>query len=203
MPCQATIAWAKSIKQRTRSGLSVYEHSMLREACAAVLHALSLAPACRRFVELSFERVGLPIRWEGPTGVDEVGVLAQGPCEGRILVTIRADFFRPVEVSLLLTRIIPMLPSWAVHFACVPAVLPPFPRQTISARACISSNISCTAACVSKTELMDGCAQGTLSGNPSKAFTELGWRPYVTVRQLVNEMVDADMALAMEAQAQH
>ena len=42
-----------------------------------------------------------------------------------------------------------------------------------------------------------------MMGNPSKASAELGWRRDITVRQLVNEMVDADMALAVDAQKQH
>jgi GDP-D-mannose dehydratase len=52
-------------------------------------------------------------------------------------------------------------------------------------------------------EQVTGCAQGTMTGNPSKASAELGWRRDISVRQLVHEMVDADMALAMNAQAQH
>ena len=48
-----------------------------------------------------------------------------------------------------------------------------------------------------------GCAQGTMTGNASKVSKELGWRRVITVRQLVNEIVNVDMALAMETQAQH
>ena len=42
-----------------------------------------------------------------------------------------------------------------------------------------------------------------MMGNTSKASAELGWRRDITVRQLVNEMVDADMALTVDPQKQH
>ncbi|MBL8785009.1 MAG: GDP-mannose 4,6-dehydratase [Deltaproteobacteria bacterium] len=51
----------------------------------------------RELVELAFERVGLPLTWEGH-GVDEVG---RGP-DGRVLVAIDPAYFRPAEVDLLL-----------------------------------------------------------------------------------------------------
>lgn len=54
---------------------------------------------CRQFIELAFQRVGMPIRWQGPTGVDERGVVAGGSQAGRIVVTISPDFFRPEEVT--------------------------------------------------------------------------------------------------------
>jgi len=53
--------------------------------------------AVRELVELAFERVGLPLTWEGH-GVDEVG---RGP-DGRVLVAIDPAYFRPAEVDLLL-----------------------------------------------------------------------------------------------------
>ena len=65
-------------------------------------------------MELAFEHVGLPIRWEGPKGVEEVGVLARGLDAGRVLVTICADFFRPVEVkpaAVPAPMLLPLSPS--------------------------------------------------------------------------------------------
>ncbi len=53
---------------------------------------------CRQFVELAFERVGMPIRWQGPPGVGERGVVAGGGQAGRTVVTISPHFFRPEEV---------------------------------------------------------------------------------------------------------
>eukprot|EP00455_Lapot_gusevi_P057853 TRINITY_DN997_c0_g1_i3.p1 TRINITY_DN997_c0_g1~~TRINITY_DN997_c0_g1_i3.p1 ORF type:complete len:392 (-),score=126.41 TRINITY_DN997_c0_g1_i3:56-1231(-) len=50
----------------------------------------------REFVEKAFARVGLPITWEG-SGVDEVG---KGP-DGRVLVKVNPQYFRPTEVDLL------------------------------------------------------------------------------------------------------
>ncbi len=51
----------------------------------------------RKFVELVFQEVGLPIEWKG-IGLDEKGY---GP-DGRILVEISPQFFRPAEVDLLI-----------------------------------------------------------------------------------------------------
>jgi GDPmannose 4,6-dehydratase len=81
----------------------------------------------REFCELAFERVGLPLRWEG-AGRDERGV---GP-DGRVLVSVDARYFRPSEVDLLL-------------------------------------------------------------GDAAKAHAELGWKPKVGFRQLVDLMVDQDV----------
>ena len=50
-------------------------------------------------MELAFERVGMPIRWQGPKGVEETGVMAGGSQAGRTVVTISPHFFRPVEVT--------------------------------------------------------------------------------------------------------
>ena len=49
-----------------------------------------------QFVEMAFEGAGMPIRWQGPKGVDEMGVVA----EGRTVVTVSPNFFRPVEVTV-------------------------------------------------------------------------------------------------------
>ena len=51
----------------------------------------------REFCELAFARVGLPLRWSG-SGVDEKGL---GP-DGRVLIEIDPEFFRPAEVDALI-----------------------------------------------------------------------------------------------------
>jgi GDPmannose 4,6-dehydratase len=51
----------------------------------------------REFCEAAFERVGLPLTWEGE-GVDEVG---RGP-DGQTLVQVEPRYFRPAEVEYLL-----------------------------------------------------------------------------------------------------
>lgn len=50
-------------------------------------------------MELAFERVGMPIRWQGPKGVDETGVVAEGSQAGRTVVVISRQYFRPAEVT--------------------------------------------------------------------------------------------------------
>ncbi len=52
----------------------------------------------RKFVELSFQAVGMDILWEGK-GVDEKG---RDRATGRIIVEISPEFFRPAEVDLLI-----------------------------------------------------------------------------------------------------
>lgn len=51
----------------------------------------------REFVEKCFDQVGLKIHWEGK-GLDEVGL----DQHGKAVVRIKADYFRPAEVDLLL-----------------------------------------------------------------------------------------------------
>ncbi len=51
----------------------------------------------REFATAAFERVGLPLTWEGE-GVNEKGI---GP-NGRVLVAVDPVYFRPAEVDLLL-----------------------------------------------------------------------------------------------------
>ncbi len=51
----------------------------------------------REFCDLAFARVGLPLRWTG-TGLDEKGHAA----DGRVLVEIDPEFFRPAEVDALI-----------------------------------------------------------------------------------------------------
>lgn len=51
----------------------------------------------REFCALAFERAGLPLTWRGE-GADEQGVDA----DGRVLVRVDPNYFRPAEVDLLL-----------------------------------------------------------------------------------------------------
>ena len=51
----------------------------------------------REFCEVAFGHIGLPITWQGK-GVDERGV---GP-DGRVLIEVDPNYFRPAEVDLLL-----------------------------------------------------------------------------------------------------
>jgi len=51
----------------------------------------------RKFVEMAFNEVGLPIQWKGK-GVEEKGM---GP-DGRVLIEVSPQFFRPAEVDLLI-----------------------------------------------------------------------------------------------------
>jgi GDPmannose 4,6-dehydratase len=52
----------------------------------------------RRFAELVFQRLGLPLVWEG-SGREEKGVDLK---TGRVLIRVDAKYFRPAEVDLLL-----------------------------------------------------------------------------------------------------
>lgn len=52
----------------------------------------------REFVELAFVKVGIDIEWSG-TGIDEIGVNKEN---GKVLVKINKEFFRPAEVDILL-----------------------------------------------------------------------------------------------------
>ncbi len=64
------------------------------------MHAVTLrVPACRKFAELAFARAGIPIRWEGPPGVTEVGIISEGEKAGEVVVRISPKYFRPSEVS--------------------------------------------------------------------------------------------------------
>jgi GDPmannose 4,6-dehydratase len=51
----------------------------------------------REFCEISFGHIDIPIRWQG-RGVDEKGL---GP-DGRVLIEVDPNYFRPAEVDLLL-----------------------------------------------------------------------------------------------------
>lgn len=52
----------------------------------------------REFVEKSFAKVGIKIKWQG-SGVDEVGINEEN---GKVVVKINEKFFRPAEVDLLI-----------------------------------------------------------------------------------------------------
>lgn len=51
----------------------------------------------REFCELAFKEIGVDIKWQGE-GADEVGVDG----DGRTLIKINPEFFRPAEVDILL-----------------------------------------------------------------------------------------------------
>lgn len=50
----------------------------------------------RKFIEMAFEKVGIPIEWKG-TGVDEKGYNQKG----EVVIEIDPRYFRPTEVELL------------------------------------------------------------------------------------------------------
>ena len=52
----------------------------------------------REFVELSFQEVGIEIKWQG-IGIDEKGIDASS---GKVIVEVDKKYFRPAEVELLL-----------------------------------------------------------------------------------------------------
>lgn len=52
----------------------------------------------REFVETAFDKVGIKVEWSGE-GVDEVG---RDASNGRVIVKVNRDFFRPAEVDILL-----------------------------------------------------------------------------------------------------
>jgi GDPmannose 4,6-dehydratase len=59
--------------------------------------ATGVAISVRKFVEKVFEKVGIPIKWEGQ-GVDEVGKIESG----EVVIRIDPKYFRPTEVPFLL-----------------------------------------------------------------------------------------------------
>ena len=52
----------------------------------------------REFVEIAFSKVGIELEWSGK-GVDEVG---KNRADGKTLVKVNKEFFRPAEVEILL-----------------------------------------------------------------------------------------------------
>ena len=47
---------------------------------------------------MAFRRVGMPIRWQGPEELGEVGTIAEGRHAVRVVVTVSPQLLRPVEV---------------------------------------------------------------------------------------------------------
>lgn len=52
----------------------------------------------REFVEIAFSKIGIELEWSGQ-GVDEVG---KNKADGKTLVKVNKEFFRPAEVEILL-----------------------------------------------------------------------------------------------------
>jgi GDPmannose 4,6-dehydratase len=52
----------------------------------------------REFVQLTFEEIGINLKWEG-TGVNEKGIDTK---TGKVLVEVDKEYFRPTEVELLI-----------------------------------------------------------------------------------------------------
>jgi GDPmannose 4,6-dehydratase len=59
--------------------------------------ATGVMTTVRRFVELSFQEIGMSIEWQG-AGLHEKGI---DPATGRVIVEISPQFFRPAEVDFL------------------------------------------------------------------------------------------------------
>lgn len=52
----------------------------------------------RKFVELSFQVLGIDIKWQG-TGIDEIGI---DVATGKTIIRVNPKYYRPAEVDLLL-----------------------------------------------------------------------------------------------------
>ena len=52
----------------------------------------------REFVETAFSHVGIEVQWQG-SGVDEIGI---NKADGKTIVKVNKNFFRPAEVDILL-----------------------------------------------------------------------------------------------------
>ena len=78
-------------KGSAESAIRVPTSEATREARRAEMHTV------REFCERAFDRVGLPLRWEGE-GSDERGYAP----DGRLLIEVDPRYFRPTEVELLL-----------------------------------------------------------------------------------------------------
>jgi GDPmannose 4,6-dehydratase len=64
--------------------------------------ATGITTTVRRFCELAFEAAGISVEFKGE-GIDEVGVVTSpGPLNGRTVVKVDPQYFRPAEVELLL-----------------------------------------------------------------------------------------------------
>ena len=95
----------------------------------------------RQFIEMTLERLGVTIAWQGE-GVNEIGTVAsivgdKAPALAisQKIVAIDPRYFRPTEVE-------------------------------------------------------------TLLGDPAKAKAKLGWEPEITIKEMIEEMVDVDFAAA-------
>jgi len=56
------------------------------------------ARTIREFCEIAFDEIGVNLEWKG-NGVDEIGV---NPSDGKTLVKVNPEYFRPAEVDILL-----------------------------------------------------------------------------------------------------
>ncbi|DBA72315.1 hypothetical protein WJX79_007623 [Trebouxia sp. C0005] len=63
--------------------------------------ATGVTTTVRKFAEMAFDAVGIPLRWEGE-GVHEIGIGAAGPRKGDTVVRVADKYFRPTEVDLLI-----------------------------------------------------------------------------------------------------
>ena len=148
---------------------------------------------CRRFVEMAFERVGMSIWWEGPKGLGDYGIINSGSHVGKTVVTICSDFFRPIEVMPLG---LDCRGGFGAHY-------PNAKGSDCGAKNCSLALPALWAtfvhALVASFSMQSQGVQGEMVADTSKACTELGWQRTTSLRQLVNEMVDNDMALASTA----
>lgn len=69
-----------------------------RETPEDFVLATGIKTTVRRFVEMAFEEIGIQLTWDGK-GLEEKGIDAS---TGEVMVEISPEFFRPVEVDLLL-----------------------------------------------------------------------------------------------------
>jgi GDPmannose 4,6-dehydratase len=64
--------------------------------------ASGITTTVRRFCELAFAAAGLTVEFKGE-GLDEIGIVTSGgPLNGKVVVKVDENFFRPAEVDLLL-----------------------------------------------------------------------------------------------------
>ena len=144
---------------------------------------------------MAFERVGMSIWWEGSKGLGDHGMIKSGSHVGKIVVTICSEFFRPIEVMPLELECRGGLEAQnpnAKASDCGAKIL-------LSRRSCfVGSHAVVHSSCGTLLNANQG-VQGEMVADTSKACFELGWQRTTSLRQLVNEMVDHDMALASTA----
>jgi len=79
----------------------------------------------RKFAEMAFNYVGIPIEWKGK-GIDEVGINAKN---GKVIIKIDKRYFRPSEVDLLVgdyskaKKLLGWEPKYTVEELCKEMVL--------------------------------------------------------------------------------